>query len=384
MKKRTQYTKKIIAGICTLVILVVTLFSCNTSNRNTDLSDKQASVTTPTTTQTSTVTEKTKWLNTEELYYYQPLFELMGDNQSDNEIGAINVVNVIDHERIKLYEYGDWAPYAISGSGSYGVYLDKSIAFPFAQISMGMNANPFSNFNLLVDNGWVTKVDNEENGVVFDLSSETLNYTALYDEYNLPMLSVKNTDYPYTLQGCKKLLRTVFALENTNIGNQTFLTVTREPDLEVCYSQEDECYYTFVINCSRDKLYITALYFRSMDGERITEVTAQLMCATFPHGNYSAGSGITLASMQYRETLGKMTFLMSLEQALTGDCLFSDELVLKSDDHNVVLVMPSEYEGENYSVKVNETHYETSMDYPNYSLDRSETFDVYTYSLKLK
>lgn len=368
--------KRIISIICILA-MVLTLFSSCAKNSNPEITENT----------NYPDSYETEYLDVEKLYYYQDLYELLQNNQAEENLGRFN----------KLYEYNiplsseiSEPQYVIHTNGKCTTYSDQSLGFPFAVLSCKMNANPFSNFNLLKNKGWVVPYEPEiyyENdeekteGVIFDLTAGLVN--GFYAEYNAPMFSVKKT-YDYSEQGCKDLLRTVSALEKSNVNSHKFISLEEIYPLEINYSEKDKCYYSYFIEYNRSNAYITALYFRSSDGDFIDDIKAQLMCISFPYDDGSAGISISFSFSDASVALGKMAFFMALEQSLAGTCLFSEDTVGNGDDYNKKYIMPYEYETENYSAKISEEFYETNLDYIDGISNLSDTFSVYTYSLKLK
>lgn len=328
-----------------------------------------------------------RYLKIEKLYYYDSLLKLLQGNQESEDMGEFNV----SYEKpVKLLSKSGESQRVFHKSGKCATYSDKSLGQPFAEISTKMNANPFSNLNLLVDKGWLVANEDRDireenkklNGIVFDFEDITKNTCNMYIEYNAPMFSV-NKQYAYSEQGCKDYLRTVAALEKSNSNTLTFVASPKIDVFNVKYSKKDECYFSFIINYDSSNAYITALYFRSDDSKYITDVTAQVMCIAYPYDDFSAGVSISLSSLSAQEELGKMSFFMALEQALTGECLISEDTVIK-DESDKKYVIPYEYEGKNHTAKISEKYYVTDLEYPHKTTDVTDFFDVYTYSVKLK
>jgi len=271
--------------------------------------------------------------------------------------------------------------------GKCSNFLDESLGYPFAEICTITNANPFSHFNLLVNKRWLIQSANEQfkkNGdVMFDFSSALAN--EMYLEYNVPIFSqTEPFEFEYSEKGCKQLLRTVSALESTNVNSTTLLSSSWDENFTVNYSHIDDCYYTYIIKCTQSNAYITALYFRSNDGKFITDATAQILYIAFPYGDFTAGSSISISYENAKDTLGIMSFLMSLERTFTGNCYFSKEAALCSDTVETVYVLPGEYEGANYSATINGQCYKPNLDYQNRTYGEDEIFTYYAYSVKLK
>ncbi len=365
--------KKSITSVCLLLVLTILFVSCS--------GIKEKETTTPDSPTKNS--EKAEYIDAEKLYFYESLYEILKENQEPVPMGSFNT-----HTEYMIPLYESNPQIVMHKCGKCATYSDRSIGYPFADICTEMNANPFSNFNLLAEKGWVVPSESKtENNVVFDFTDDIFDCFGLYMEYNNPRFSV-NKKFEYSEEGCRDYYITVAALEKSNVNTQTFIALPTSSAPEINYSTEDECFYSFIINYDSSNAYITALYFRSSDGEYITDVTAQVMCAEFPYGDFSAGSSLSLAGISASEELGKMAFFMALEQTLCGECLFDKDTVIKYDSHDKKYIMPAQYEGKNYTAKINAKQYTSAMEYPHTAETEpesiAETFDVYTYTVKLK
>lgn len=361
--------KKIIATVCLLLALTMIFVSCSGKKE--------------TETVTSESTSKAEYLDVEKLYFYESLYELLKENQEPVPMGRFNT-----HTEYMIPLYESNPQIVMHKCGKCATYSDRSIGYPFADICTEMNANPFSNFNMLVEKEWIVPSESEtEKNVVFDFTDSIFDCFGLYMEYNNPRFSV-NKKFEYSEEGCRDYYITVAALEKSNVNTQTFIALPSSSAPEINYSAADECFYSFIINYDSSNAYITALYFRSDDGEYITDVTAQVMCAEFPYGDFSAGSSLSSAGIAASEELGKMAFFMALEQTLSGECLFSEPTVIHCDSHDIKYIMPAEYEGKGYTAKINAKQYVSAKEYHSATEDEPESFpeifDIYTYSVKLK
>ncbi len=256
-----------------------------------------------------------------------------------------------------------------------------------------MKTNPFSNFNLLLKSGMIVSFseleDEKTDDVVFDYSNDIYSSCGLYLEYNLPKFSTNKTSYPYTQEGCKEFIRTAATFENANFGTLKFLSLPDKYDVNVHYSDYDNCYYSHIIYCTGSISYVTAVYFRSSDGKVIDDITAQVMSAEYPYGNFAVGISLSTSRCDARESFGIMSLFMSLEKTLTGNLLFDESTVVPGASHDMVFVMPAVYEGTNYTAKVSKELYGSASEHsddPAYALefDSVDLFKVYTYKVKLK
>lgn len=368
--------KKFIVSICILLVLAVLFFRS---------SNKDSEIIAPCSTTENTT--ETEYLDVKKLYFYESLYELLEGNQEPEDMGIFNTYSELN---IELFDYG--YPSVKHAHSALTTFSYQSMGYPFAEICMKMNANPFSNFNLLVDKGWVLpdeyiELKDKFDGVAFNISGYSPNDCGIYMEDDSESFSLKKT-FLYNKHGCEEFLKTVISLERSNLYTPTFVALP-EPhelyDIYVNYSEKDDCYYSFFINNSRSEAYITAVYFRSSDKKHITDVTAQLLCISFPVGDGSAGTGTSMSLFNSRENIGKIGLFTALEQTLTGNNIFSIKNAVKYYDNQEYCVIPEKYEGENYTATLNAKKYRTGLEASPPVLDSPyDYFDIYTFTVKMK
>ncbi len=327
-----------------------------------------------------------------ELYFYNTVYDALKENNTEK----INKPNFyLDRESTKLYftEFGK--PQEVAHY-SYKLisYIDISLGYPFVKITSAMNANPFSNFNVLLDKKMIVPTEfYDENksslpnsdDVVFDFTKSIYSDCGIYMEYNIPDFSVEKKEYPYSKDGCEEFIKSVGLLEKLNKNTIIFADLPNYNNLQAHYSAEDDCYYSYIIYCTGSYSYVTALYFRSSDGKKIDDVTTQLMTIQYPTGNATAGASLSLASNRASEDLGIMSFLMAIEKTLSGNLLFNESAEVSGTLLDKKYVMPHLYEGKNYKAEVQKNLYVSSAEYPVESeMSGNDYFTTYTYKVKLK
>ncbi len=265
----------------------------------------------------------------------------------------------------------------VHSSGKATVYTEYSVGYPFAVICSEMAVNPFYNFSVLKndynlqDETFNYKSSLEE-GVEFD--SEYLTDTSGKFEFNAPSFSLKKKEYPFTEYGCTDFLKNVVSLMKTNTGNLNNLTVYGNLPT-IYYSHEDECYYCFVIKYDTSYAYINALYFRSDEGEKIDNVTAQSMFIEYPVSDFAAGASISLAYNDIAADFEVITMVAAIEQVLTGTSYLEGRRDIPSDFFGQRFFIEGNYELEGFDVGFDQKYYRRDVRY-------TDLFVVYTYSIK--
>ena len=367
---------KRIGLLCFVVILVIVFCSCSgkTAQTNEEVQETNQSA------------YDERYIEAEELYFYDMIFEIL--QKQDTE--KLNTPTYY-RQTVKAFNKSDEPQSCLHSSGKSEVVLDQSVGYVFSHIACELNANPFSKFNTLKEKGLIVLRDapsgvyekKTQDGVIFDFSDGVLDSAGFYMEYNTPLFLGEKKDFSYTQAGCEEFVKTVGALERANLDACVYSSLPNNLQTKVYYSNKDDCYYSFIINLNGSQGYITALYMRSDDGKNITDVVAQLMEITFPYGGFSAGASISISGHTAYNNLGKIGFFMAIENALSGDCLFDEAVVLATGDHDKSFFIPSQYEGENYSVKFDGEYYKSNAEYFE-SSSYYDTFDKYTYSISLK
>ncbi len=354
MKKILQ---RFTVGLMALVI-IFTFSSCVSQPVLEPLEEPDESEPATANKETGEVLSKSEFIE-----YYDEIYKAV----KENEDPKIALADVYNSRAPKEFTRGE---VMMNEYGQCQVMLEKSVGFPFIDVSAETKANPFSNFNLIADMGLLEKKEAaRSNEVEFNYRG-----SAVYP-YNLELCSVsmplEKKDYAYNTMGCNEFLKNVITLSRTNKGNLNLLAYYPT----VHYSESDNCYYSFIIEYNNSDGYITALYMRSQDGKVIDDVTLQAMRISFHTTNFAAGatSGISFQDLRYDFEI--LTLTTAIEQLLSGECYYTVYGGALPENHfSQVYYIPKEYSLSNYKVELDKAIYQTQ--------DCNESFDLYTYRLK--
>lgn len=321
---------------------------------------------TPSETEPATA-EKTEEIlsKSEFIEYYDCIYDAVMKNENPDIVRA----DVYNSDAPKEFKKGE---IMMNAYGQCQVMLSKSVGFPFIDISVQARANPFANFNLIVDMGLLEKKEAPRgNEIEFDYRGTAIS------PYNLELccvnMPVEQKVYAYNTTGCGEFLKNMIALSRTNKGNLNILT--NNP--AVHYSESDNCYYSFIIEYNNSDGYITALYMRSQDGKVIDDVTLQAMRIGFCTTNCAAGGGTGMAFRDLRYDFEILTLTTAIEQLLSGECYYTVYGGALPENHfSQVYYIPKEYTLKDCKVQFDKANYEG----PNYY----ESFDLYTYRLNVQ
>ncbi len=359
-------------SVLAMLLAVLLLFTACAAN-NANGSGETETVTTTATKSTVRIQR----IDTDKLQEYAAVKALLKDNQNSS------LSKPETYKHIDSFWFDSDKPNTFLHIGGKAlVPLNESIAYPFLEVCADMQANPFRNFNTLVQSKKVIPTANalkQANGdVLFDFGF--VDFTAAYKLHSLASTPEK-TAYAYTKEGCEAFVQAVIALAKTNTVETPALLTEKQYPL-VHFSQQDNCYYGYLLQYGTSYGYGLAIYFRSDDGKNITDVTLQTMRIAFPSTDYSAGVSIGMSARDADDCFEVVSLITAIEQLLAGDAYIDVPLQDNPDLFGGKYTFPSQYTVGVYTASLQcETYQSVMSNGEKYYYD---TFTNFAYSLRLQ